>query len=246
MLPSSCTPEGQPTICPICGAWVTIEPSFPLEDAPCPCCGHLLVLDDLATSFASLRDRARSYLIPAAEESNSLSPPRWLSAVKRAQAEAASPLAVLARRFQGAWLICIVLVAAWIWAFDGSFLTALAWEVVMVRYVFCIPRIFAWIEDAERNHEGNWRGFLQLFVGFWGLTLGPLIGCSIGALVAPFTGEGWAVWQGACLGLVCGSLLSMLVMAIVLPIVFALAMWHLRHVMDELPHLTWHDLHDEA
>jgi anti-sigma B factor antagonist len=39
---SSRTPEGQPNRCPVCGDSLTIEPSEPAGDAPCPRCGHLL------------------------------------------------------------------------------------------------------------------------------------------------------------------------------------------------------------
>ena len=39
---SSRTPEGQPNHCPLCGREITIEPSQPFGDAPCPSCGQLL------------------------------------------------------------------------------------------------------------------------------------------------------------------------------------------------------------
>jgi acyl carrier protein len=39
---STRTPEGSPHRCPICGKSVTIEPSDPTGDAPCPNCGYLL------------------------------------------------------------------------------------------------------------------------------------------------------------------------------------------------------------
>ncbi len=39
---SSRTPEGLPNHCPVCGSDVTIEPSIPFGDAPCPHCGVLL------------------------------------------------------------------------------------------------------------------------------------------------------------------------------------------------------------
>ncbi len=39
---SSRTPEGLPNRCPICGNELRIEPSEPLNDAPCPHCGQLL------------------------------------------------------------------------------------------------------------------------------------------------------------------------------------------------------------
>lgn len=39
---SSRTPEGEPNVCPVCGAIVTIEPSTAFGDAPCPGCGTLL------------------------------------------------------------------------------------------------------------------------------------------------------------------------------------------------------------
>jgi HptB-dependent secretion and biofilm anti anti-sigma factor len=42
MVISSRTPEGSPGQCPICGAFITVEPSDPAGDAPCPSCGHLL------------------------------------------------------------------------------------------------------------------------------------------------------------------------------------------------------------
>ncbi len=39
---SSRTPEGQPNHCPVCGSHLTIEPSDPAREAPCPQCGNLL------------------------------------------------------------------------------------------------------------------------------------------------------------------------------------------------------------
>jgi anti-sigma B factor antagonist len=49
MVISSRTPEGTPNHCPVCGAFLRIEPSGPTGDAPCPRCGHLLwfTWDDL-------------------------------------------------------------------------------------------------------------------------------------------------------------------------------------------------------
>lgn len=42
MVISSRTPEGKPNDCQVCGSAITIEPSDPASDAPCPNCGHLL------------------------------------------------------------------------------------------------------------------------------------------------------------------------------------------------------------
>ena len=42
MTVSSRTPEGQPNHCPLCDRKITIEPSQPFGDAPCPSCGQLL------------------------------------------------------------------------------------------------------------------------------------------------------------------------------------------------------------
>lgn len=39
---SSRTPEGEPNVCPVCQAIISIEPSAPSGDAPCPQCGTLL------------------------------------------------------------------------------------------------------------------------------------------------------------------------------------------------------------
>lgn len=67
---SSRTPEGLPNTCPVCGADVRVEPSQPLGDAPCPCCGHLLWFlkrpagaDDLERQATlSTRDRVMELL----------------------------------------------------------------------------------------------------------------------------------------------------------------------------------------
>ena len=42
MVIASRTPGGRPNQCPACGSTITIEPSDPAGDAPCPNCGHLL------------------------------------------------------------------------------------------------------------------------------------------------------------------------------------------------------------
>jgi len=42
MQPSSRTPEGDDSHCPICGNALRIEPSRPPGDAPCPNCGSLI------------------------------------------------------------------------------------------------------------------------------------------------------------------------------------------------------------
>src|ERR1700680_4543389 len=39
---SSRTPEGVPNHCPVCEAFLCVEPSQPPGDAPCPRCGTLL------------------------------------------------------------------------------------------------------------------------------------------------------------------------------------------------------------
>lgn len=39
---SSRTPEGEPSVCPVCAGVVSIEPSSATGDAPCPQCGTLL------------------------------------------------------------------------------------------------------------------------------------------------------------------------------------------------------------
>jgi acyl carrier protein len=39
---SSRTPEGEPNVCPVCEGAISIEPSSPSGDAPCPQCGTLL------------------------------------------------------------------------------------------------------------------------------------------------------------------------------------------------------------
>ena len=42
MGPSTRTPEGEPSQCPVCGQRVWVDPSRPPGDAPCPKCGTLL------------------------------------------------------------------------------------------------------------------------------------------------------------------------------------------------------------
>lgn len=45
---ASRTPEGFPSHCPVCGHATEIEFSDPGHDAPCPCCGELLLLSSQA------------------------------------------------------------------------------------------------------------------------------------------------------------------------------------------------------
>lgn len=61
MVISSRTPEGSPNRCPMCGNSVCIEPSLPLGEAPCPCCGHLLW-------FVVFRDEVRFFAPEESEE----------------------------------------------------------------------------------------------------------------------------------------------------------------------------------
>jgi hypothetical protein len=42
MVISTRTPEGEHNHCPVCGNLLTLEPSRPPGDAPCPFCGILL------------------------------------------------------------------------------------------------------------------------------------------------------------------------------------------------------------
>ena len=41
-MPPLRTPDGQPNSCPVCGNAITVEPSWPPGDAPCPKCGQLV------------------------------------------------------------------------------------------------------------------------------------------------------------------------------------------------------------
>ena len=55
---ASRTPEGFPSKCPVCGAATEIDFSDPGDDAPCPCCGHLLlrstsIFERVRQAFAS-------------------------------------------------------------------------------------------------------------------------------------------------------------------------------------------------
>lgn len=76
---SSRTPEGEPNICPICEAVVTIEPSTTFGDAPCPGCGTLLWFVNtehgLRLFDAELVEQVRQ-AIPAA-----FGPDSWISDV---------------------------------------------------------------------------------------------------------------------------------------------------------------------
>ncbi len=60
MKPSSRTPKGLPSRCPLCGAEMNLEFSDPAGDAPCPKCGHLLWLSaELLSWFRThLADRS--------------------------------------------------------------------------------------------------------------------------------------------------------------------------------------------
>ena len=57
MVVSSRTPEGQPQLCPICGALVTTTPDTPFGDSTCSRCGALL-----AQLSDSLQARLRQWI----------------------------------------------------------------------------------------------------------------------------------------------------------------------------------------
>jgi acyl carrier protein len=78
MTVSSRTPEGWPGRCPVCGAQVTLEPSTPFGDAPCPVCGQLLWFVDLDTGLRFFEKREAVEIIARnlgiSEEEVDLSP----------------------------------------------------------------------------------------------------------------------------------------------------------------------------
>jgi hypothetical protein len=53
MQPASRTPEGWSNHCPVCGHDVTVDPTIPPGDAPCPCCGSLLWFSENPRSHVS-------------------------------------------------------------------------------------------------------------------------------------------------------------------------------------------------
>lgn len=52
MEPASCTPEGEPNTCHVCGASVFLDPSRPPGDATCSRCGVLIWFHDSQPSEA--------------------------------------------------------------------------------------------------------------------------------------------------------------------------------------------------
>ncbi|HYV39480.1 MAG TPA: hypothetical protein VE988_27570 [Gemmataceae bacterium] len=67
---ASCTPEGVPHRCPVCGKTPTVDPSsFPTPDAPCPHCGSLLWF----TNRPGLAKEARLEVVRLAAEIGRLS-----------------------------------------------------------------------------------------------------------------------------------------------------------------------------
>lgn len=67
---ASRTPEGTPNHCPVCDKGACIEPSsFPIKDAPCPHCGHLLRFSDrptVAKRSTTPKGRIRIYALAKA------------------------------------------------------------------------------------------------------------------------------------------------------------------------------------
>ena len=53
MQPASRAPDGWPNHCPVCGHDVTVDPTIPPGDAPCPCCGSLLWFSENPRSHVS-------------------------------------------------------------------------------------------------------------------------------------------------------------------------------------------------
>lgn len=54
MIISTRTPDGEPNFCPVWGSAVSIEPSRPPGDAPCPKCGHLLWFAPVSVTIVEL------------------------------------------------------------------------------------------------------------------------------------------------------------------------------------------------
>ena len=76
---SSRTPEGEPNHCPICDGVISIEPSSPVGDAPCPRCGTLLWFVNTGGGLrfydADVVERVRQRLIETIGESIGTSDP---------------------------------------------------------------------------------------------------------------------------------------------------------------------------
>src|SRR5262245_24399992 len=110
MKPSSRTPEGFPNRCPVCGHNVDIDPSsYPIVDAPCPFCGHLLWFDFPSQAPApgyrtelTLRDRYPN-LVETPEK------------------------VAFNRGDRITWVVVPIISAAIVWAADLSALSAFLW-----------------------------------------------------------------------------------------------------------------------
>jgi hypothetical protein len=137
-LPASRTPEGWPNRCHLCGQEVTIEPSTPPGDAPCPFCGCLLWFSQ-PTAIIPKPEPRRSEAVPVASTSAPQMPPDGLLL----PAESVRGDDMSDRRFLVIeWSCCCIATAAVIGVLDGSLTFVGLWLVAafIVSWIL-VPRI---------------------------------------------------------------------------------------------------------
>lgn len=189
--PSSRTPEGTPSRCPVCGNEVCIEPSTPSRDAPCPCCGHLLwfpvgeILESVET--------VQSQPLPRQLPSHVGQPDADLNPVDRLRLDSVI------------WSVNTLGCCALIYEIDRSLPSVILWAAMGLAIAWgAMP---AFIQAAEKFTDRRRSLWLTVVVA-WSIIPGPLAGTLLGAASPLLWEMPCTALQGAFVGLLVGPLLA--------------------------------------
>lgn len=184
MRPSSRTPEGEPARCAVCGNLARVEPSsFPVADAPCPHCGHLLFFaasQAPGTGETILRQR-----------------------VLVREATAVLDSAIFDTGDRITWATISVASAAVIWLHDASACAALLWLWGILAFSqLALPAMYRLAYSALDENC-----LLSAVVFGWAF-VGMPVGVSLGVLIPWVQDWGLSSVAGGLIGLVIGPVLA--------------------------------------
>lgn len=183
MIPSSRTPEGRPSRCPVCGQLVWLEPSDPPGDAPCPYCGHLLWFAPYPRPPLATLPTEKTVPVDVELAAHAA----WSSGDT------------------ATWITCSVVCAAMISIGDESVLSGALWLGISLPFgKVVLPRLFRWGANLSERHPNFWR---DAALG-WALVPGPLVGCFFGCLGPLCWNWPMTSLQGSMLGLAIGPLFA--------------------------------------
>lgn len=200
MRPSSRTPEGESARCAVCGNFARIEPSsFPVADAPCPHCGHLLFF--AANQATGPKERMLRQRPPERE------------------ATAVLDSAIFRTGDRIAWAMISIVSAMVVWLHDDSVLVALLWLwSILAVSQFALPAMYRSASSALGDN-----GLLCGVVCGWAF-VGMPVGVTLGVLIPWAQDWDFSSVAGGLIGLVIGPVLAA-VEGVVIAVAVDLLVW---------------------